>query len=34
LPMTFYEPGTYHVVCNEFCGYGHRTMHGKFRVVE
>jgi cytochrome c oxidase subunit 2 len=34
LPMRFDEPGTYHVVCNEFCGYGHRTMHAKFRVVE
>ncbi len=31
--MQFDEPGTYHVVCNEFCGVGHRTMHGKF-VVE
>ncbi len=34
VPMTFDEPGTYHVVCNEFCGVGHRTMHGKFRVEE
>jgi halocyanin-like protein len=33
LPMEFDEPGTYHVVCNEFCGEGHRTMHGKFEVV-
>ncbi len=33
IPMTFDEPGTYHVVCNEFCGFGHSTMHGKFRVV-
>jgi len=32
VPMTFDEPGTYHVVCNEFCGTGHRTMHGKFYV--
>jgi cytochrome c oxidase subunit 2 len=32
VPMTFDEPGTYHVVCNEFCGEGHRTMHGKFYV--
>lgn len=30
--MTFDEPGTYHVVCNEFCGTGHRSMHGKFVV--
>ncbi|MDZ7701319.1 MAG: cytochrome C oxidase subunit II [Halobacteriales archaeon] len=31
--MSFDEPGTYHVVCNEFCGEGHRTMHGSFEVV-
>jgi len=30
--MTFDEPGIYHVVCNEFCGVGHRTMHGTFEV--
>jgi len=34
MPMEFDEPGTYHVVCNEFCGTGHRTMHAKFEVVE
>lgn len=34
VPMEFEEPGTYHVICNEFCGYGHRTMHASFRVVE
>jgi len=34
IPMTFEEPGTYHVICNEFCGRGHQTMHGAFRVVE
>ncbi|MHB9288049.1 cytochrome c oxidase subunit II [Halobacteriales archaeon Cl-PHB] len=34
LPMTFDEPGTYHLVCNEFCGVGHRTMHGRVEVVE
>ncbi|MFB6361633.1 MAG: cytochrome C oxidase subunit II [Halobacteriales archaeon] len=34
LDMSFDEPGTYHVVCNEFCGEGHRTMHGTFEVVE
>lgn len=32
--MSFDEPGTYHVVCNEFCGVGHRTMHGEFTVRE
>ncbi|MFB6300170.1 MAG: cytochrome C oxidase subunit II, partial [Halobacteriales archaeon] len=34
LEMSFDEPGTYHVVCNEFCGTGHRTMHGKIFVQE
>lgn len=32
LDMTFDDPGTYQVICNEFCGTGHRTMHGKFVV--
>ena len=32
VPMTFEEPGTYHVICNEFCGRGHNGMHGKFFV--
>ncbi|WP_255150003.1 halocyanin domain-containing protein [Halorarius halobius] len=30
--MSFDDPGTYHVVCNEFCGTGHRSMHGRFLV--
>ena len=34
IPMRFEEPGTYYVVCNEFCGVGHRTMSTKFHVVE
>ena len=34
LPMTFDEPGTYHVICNEYCGNGHRTMHGTIEVVD
>jgi cytochrome c oxidase subunit 2 len=34
IPMTFDEPGTYHVICNEFCGRGHNTMHGEFLVEE
>jgi cytochrome c oxidase subunit 2 len=34
LPMEFDEPGTYHVICNEFCGQGHRTMHGRVEVVD
>lgn len=34
LPMTFDEPGEYHVICNEYCGNGHRTMHGTIEVVD
>jgi cytochrome c oxidase subunit 2 len=34
LPMECDDPGTYHVICNEFCGNGHRTMHGTIEVVE
>lgn len=34
VPMTFDEPGTYHVICNEFCGNGHATMHSKFYVTD
>lgn len=34
LPMEFDEPGTYHVICNEYCGNGHRTMHGTIEVVD
>ena len=34
VPMRFDELGTYHVVCTEFCGTGHRTMHGTFEVRE
>lgn len=34
VPMSFDEPGTYHVMCNEFCGQGHRTMHGTLVVEE
>jgi len=32
--MSFDDPGTYHVICNEFCGTGHRSMHGRFVVRE
>lgn len=34
VPMRFEEPGTYYVVCNEFCGVGHRVMTSRFYVVE
>ena len=32
--MAFDDPGTYQVICNEFCGVAHRSMHGKFHVRE
>ena len=28
------KSGTYHIVCNEFCGLGHHTMVGKLLVVD
>ncbi len=34
IPMTFEDPGTYSVICNEFCGRGHNGMHGRFIVEE
>lgn len=34
VPMTFEEPGTYRVICNEFCGPGHNGMQGRFIVRE
>ena len=34
VPMTFDEPGTYHIICNEFCGEGHRSMHDTIIVTE
>jgi cytochrome c oxidase subunit II len=30
---TFHHPGTYRVVCLEFCGRGHASMIGQFQVV-
>jgi len=32
MPMTFKHPGVYDVQCNEFCGVGHRIMHGQIIV--
>ncbi|MFB6108425.1 MAG: halocyanin domain-containing protein [Haloplanus sp.] len=32
--MTFDEPGTFEVQCNEYCGSGHASMHGTFYVVD
>ena len=34
VPMEFDEPGTYQIICNEFCGVGHRSMHGTIVVTE
>ena len=34
VPMEFDEPGTYRVLCNEFCGDGHETMAGTLYVEE
>ena len=34
VPMTFEDPGTYRVICNEFCGVGHNQMQGVFYVRE
>ncbi|RQG90670.1 cytochrome C oxidase subunit II [Natrarchaeobius chitinivorans] len=34
IPMSFDDPGTYHVICNEFCGQGHNSMHGTLYVEE
>ncbi|WP_247728268.1 cytochrome c oxidase subunit II [Halovivax limisalsi] len=33
LTVEFDEPGTYGVVCNEYCGPGHHTMEGSLTVV-
>jgi cytochrome c oxidase subunit II len=30
---TFHRPGTYHVLCLEYCGVGHHSMQGTFEVV-
>ena len=32
VPMKFEHPGVYDVDCNEFCGVGHRIMHGQIIV--
>lgn len=34
VPMTFDDPDKYHVICNEFCGNGHASMHGELWVVD
>lgn len=30
---TFHHPGTYQVLCLEYCGVGHTDMHTEFKVV-
>jgi cytochrome c oxidase subunit 2 len=32
MPITFKHPGVYDIQCNEFCGVGHRIMHGRIIV--
>lgn len=34
VPMEFDDPGTYRVLCNEFCGNGHEAMQGTLIVEE
>lgn len=34
LTMTPDDPGTYSVICNEFCGIGHHMMVGRINVVD
>lgn len=34
VPMAFEDPDKYHVICNEFCGAGHGSMHGELYVVD
>ncbi|MFB6089603.1 MAG: cytochrome c oxidase subunit II [Halobellus sp.] len=33
ITVNFDEPGTYHVVCNEYCGAAHHAMEGTIEVV-
>jgi cytochrome c oxidase subunit 2 len=34
MTFTFDEPGTYDILCLEFCGVGHHLMTGELEVVE
>ncbi len=34
LDLTLSRPGSYHVLCFEFCGLGHHVMQGTFTVTE
>jgi cytochrome c oxidase subunit II len=33
LDLTLSTPGTYHVLCFEFCGIGHHLMQSTFKVT-
>ncbi|QGN06971.1 cytochrome C oxidase subunit II [Halorhabdus sp. CBA1104] len=33
LTVNFEEPGSYGIVCNEYCGGGHHTMEGRLEVL-
>ncbi|WP_311172904.1 cytochrome c oxidase subunit II [Halobellus ordinarius] len=33
ITVTFDEPGTHYIVCNEYCGAAHHTMRGTVEVV-
>lgn len=34
LKTTFHNPGTYNIICHEYCGIGHHTMYGQIIVEE
>lgn len=34
LTATFETPGTYDIICHEYCGVGHHTMYGQIIVEE
>lgn len=34
ITTVFEEPGTYHIVCNEYCGAAHHGMEGRVSVVD
>lgn len=34
LTATFDEPGTYHLICHEYCGAAHQTMYGVLEITQ
>ncbi|MCA9970465.1 MAG: cytochrome c oxidase subunit II [Anaerolineales bacterium] len=34
LTATFEDPGTYHMICHEYCGTAHQTMFGVLEITE